>query len=85
MSDGTFVGIGTAQGEPANDRVAVMSSSDEGRTWRKISHIMLPPGHRGGVYATLRLPDDTLVWGISSGDAIFEDGKYVSGGSSVQA
>jgi len=85
LSDRTFVGVGGLEGEQTPDRVVVAVSSDEGRTWRKVSQIMLPPGCTGGVYAICRLPDDTLVCGVSSSNVVMEEGRYASGSNDVLA
>ena len=83
LSDGTLVAVGGLDGVERADRVIFASSEDGGHTWRKISEIMHRPGHAGGVYAIHRLPDDTLVCGISSSNIVMEEDKYVSGDADV--
>ena len=85
LSDATFVGFGAAEREGKNGCVPVVSSPDEGRSWRRISEIALPPKHSGGIYAMYRFADDMLVCGVAAGDHVFEDGEYVSGGGYVDA
>ena len=89
LSDGTFIGI--TGGEKHNEPVAVMSSTDEGRTWREISRIKPPPlppnlivGLRMGVCWILRLPGDMLVCAVGVANHVFESIggtlKLISGG-----
>lgn len=83
LSDGTLVAAGVLDGVERGDCVTFVSSTDGGRTWRKISEIAHRAGHTGGVYAIHRLPDDTLVCGISASNVIMEEDKYVSGEADV--
>ena len=61
LSDGTFISVWSQQKGPAE----VMVSSDEGRTWKKITEIPVEvPGFtfNGRGQPLHRLPDDTLLW-----------------------
>ena len=75
LKDGTFVGLGT-EGTHPHSYVIVKSSSDEGRTWKKIATIPNPPaqGPRnwGGGSWILRLPDNNLLAAISHCSFVWE-------------
>ena len=87
LEDGTFIGLGS-EGEHPNERVAVQSSTDEGRTWEKIGEIPNPPGCWGSGIWILRLPDEALVTAVGHPDHVFEEvgGKLVlkSGSSALR-
>ncbi len=86
LNDGTFVGI--TGGGNANEPVAVMSSSDEGRTWREISQIKPPPNHFGGACWILHTPDDMLVCAVGAANHVFKSVggtlRLISGGGRLR-
>ena len=74
LSDGTFISCtGGARSDSIPEwaylDVVVCASSDEGRTWQKISEIKQPEEYHDWYvypnYRFFRLPDDTLLCGIS--------------------
>ncbi len=71
LKDGTFIGLGT-EGEHPNLQVIIKSSTDEGRTWQKISQIPNPPGCWGSGIWIAHLPDDTLLAAIGHPNHVFE-------------
>ncbi len=66
LRDGTFIGI---QGMSSpNDRgpIRILYSGDEGLTWTRRSEISMPAEvDQRYTYALFRLPDDTLLCGVS--------------------
>jgi photosystem II stability/assembly factor-like uncharacterized protein len=72
LRDGTFVGM-TSEGEHPDTRVVTFSSSDEGRTWERISEIENPPGFRSGVGWMFRQPDESILAGVGHSDYVFEE------------
>ena len=69
LPDGTFVGF--SGGKEADEPVIVMRSSDEGRTWSKISEIKPPPGYWGGVNWTL-CSGDLLLCALGTINHVFQ-------------
>ena len=60
LGDGTFIRV-TGSGI-RTDPVEVITSTDEGRSWKTISRIKLPPLYNERyLYRLYRLPDDTLI------------------------
>ena len=86
LGDGTFVMIAT-EGEHPDNRAVVLTSGDEGRSWKKLTEIPSPPGHRGGATWMHRQADETLLAGIGFSDHEFEEvgGRYLlkSGGGAL--
>jgi len=82
LSDGTFVCVLKASGGKRSDPVPIWASSDEGRTWQKISRVELPSQYfERYIYGFFRLPDDTLLCGISVRNMLADEHwtKWVSG------
>jgi len=90
LSDGTFItGAGGAKSDSIPDYafldMGVCASSDEGRSWQKISEIKPAGGYQDEpIYPNcgfFRLPDDTLLCGIEVRRAKFEGAyaKWLSG------
>ena len=83
--DGRFISVGGGAMGETSDPLPVRVSKDEGRTWRKISEIKLPPQYNARyAYHMLRLPDDTLLCGIECRDHWRTEGlKWISGSCPV--
>jgi len=83
LSDGTFIGI-NGQGV-RDDPVEVVTSTDEGRNWLKISEIVLHSKYNERYfYGLFRLPNDTLICGIAPRERlVYEGNKHVSGTSTL--
>jgi len=77
LSDGTFITV-TGSGQ-SSDPLAVWASSDEVRTWQKISQIELPDQYDlRSTYTLFRLPDDTLLYGVAPRKGDYHEGTLVS-------
>ena len=86
LKDGTFIGL-ASEGEHPNTKVVSHSSTDEGRTWRKIGEVPNLQGHWSSGSWIFRLPDETLLAAIGHVDHVFEqEGTkliYKSGGGNL--
>ena len=88
LDNGTLIAMGD-EGEHPHTRIIFLTSSDEGRSWKKISEIPNPSKrHWGGGSYLYRLPDGMLIAGIGHPDHVFEqtDKGLVlkSGGGALQ-
>lgn len=72
LRDGTFLLLRT-EGKHPKTRPIALTSTDEGRTWRKIAEIQIPPKHWGSVMWMKRTQDDVLLAGIGHVNHVFED------------
>ena len=72
LDDGSFIGFGS-EGEESQVHVTINTSTDEGRSWKKIAAIPNPPGHSGGASWIVCLPDQTLLAAIGHADHVFEE------------
>jgi len=81
FSDGTFISV-AGSGE-TTEPLSVLVSRNEGRTWQEFSRIEVPQEyHARHVYTLFRLPDDTLLCGVSASNMKSTEGdwsKWVSG------
>ena len=81
FSDGTFISV-AGSGE-TTEPLNVLISRNEGRTWQEFSRIEVPPKyHERYIYTLFRLPDDTLLCGVSASNMKNLEGdwtKWVSG------
>lgn len=81
LNDGTFISV-VGSGE-TTEPLTVLVSRDEGRTWKEFSRIEVPPKyHKRHIYTLFRLPDDSLLCGVSVRNMKVSDGdwtKWISG------
>jgi len=76
QKDGTFVSL------MMSEKLEVLTSSDEGRTWKIIARIEMPPEYpERYIFGLFRVPDDTLITAVGVRNIVAEEDwkKLISG------